>query len=55
MIRYVGLDVHKVLSELARHSPDGSVQRERVAACPALRGFVAYGPSCYTAGVDRKG
>jgi len=36
MIRYVGLDVHKVWTEVARHSPDGAVQRERVATCPAL-------------------
>ena len=36
MIRYVGLDVHKVFTQVAWHCPDGSVQRERIATQPAL-------------------
>jgi transposase len=36
MIRYVGLDVHKVWTQVAWHLPDGSVQRERIATQPAL-------------------
>ncbi len=36
MLRYVGLDVHKVWTEVARHFPDGSVQRERIATEPKL-------------------
>jgi len=37
MIRYVGLDVHKVWTQVAWHLPDGSVQRERIATQPARR------------------
>jgi transposase len=36
MIRYVGLDVHKVWTQVAWHMPDGSIQRERIATDPAL-------------------
>jgi transposase len=36
MLRYVGLDVHKVWTQVARHLPDGTIQRERVATSPAL-------------------
>lgn len=36
MLRYVGLDVHKVWTQVARHLPDGTVQRERIATCPEL-------------------
>ena len=36
MLRYVGLDVHKVWTQVARHLPDGSVLREKVATCPEL-------------------
>ncbi|MFO7956556.1 MAG: IS110 family transposase [Candidatus Brocadiia bacterium] len=36
MVTHVGLDVHKVWTQVARHLPDGTVQRERIATCPAL-------------------
>jgi transposase len=36
MVRYVGLDVHKVWTQVARHLPDGSIQRERIGTSPAL-------------------
>ena len=36
MVCYVGLDVHKVWTQVARHRPDGSVQRERIATSPEL-------------------
>ena len=36
MIRYVGLDVHKVWTQVAWHLPDGSVVRQRIATQPAL-------------------
>jgi len=36
MVRYVGLDVHKVWTQVARHLPDGSVQRERIGTSPEL-------------------
>lgn len=40
MLRYVGLDVHKVWTQVARHLPDGQVQRERIATSPqVLRDF----------------
>ena len=36
MVRYVGLDVHKIWTQVARHLPDGTVVRERIATEPAL-------------------
>jgi transposase len=47
MLRYVGLDVHKVWTQVARHLPDGSVQREKVATRPGcLKDFAeTLGPS----------
>jgi len=40
MIRYVGLDVHKQWTQVARHLPDGQVQRERIPTSPQfLRDF----------------
>lgn len=36
MVRYVGLDVHKVWTQVARHLPDGSIQRERIGTSPDL-------------------
>lgn len=40
MLRYVGLDVHKQWTQVARHLPDGSVQRERIATdAKLLRDF----------------